>query len=435
MNLAYMTYHLLGRLLFPVLYLAFRLHSTVTRGNWEETKQRFGRYSPALMERLSGSPRIWIHGASVGEISVAEAIVASLKASLPNASIVVSTATKHGRDHGSARLSPQTPCIFAPLDLPAAVNNALASIGPDILVCLETEIWPNWLVSAHHRGIKTAIVNGRISIRSIGRYLKIKSMLKETLQGIDRFSMIDESDADRLRMLGAPGCRISIGGNAKYDLLLEKSNPHLKQEMAEAFGLRGDESVFLAGSTREKEEEIVLDVYRKVIAAIPDALLIIAPRHISRTPRIEALVRERGFDYQLKTDLDKPGGRRAERIVIVNTIGQLQAIYSIGTVVFCGGSMVPLGGQNVMEAAVWGKPVLYGSSMDDFMDAKDRLERTGGGMTVEDGQALGEKVVYYLSHPEEARRMGSKAKEAVMSNRGAAQKHAAVILDLMKEDS
>ena len=169
--------------------------------------------------------------------------------------------------------------------------------------------------------------------------------------------------------------------------------------MERLFNLKSDQPVFVAGSTRSSEEEIILDVYKKILATFPETLLVIAPRHVERIPHLETLIKNRGFSYQLKTNLDPQNGLRTAPVVLIDTIGDLQAIYSIATVVFCGGSLVPLGGQNVIEAAVWGKPVLYGPSMEDFLDAKELLEKTGGGIPVADGQELAEKVGYYLANP------------------------------------
>lgn len=431
MNLAYNAYHLLGRLLYPVLYPAFTILSTVTGGPRENAGQRFGNYPKALIESISGAPRIWIHAASVGEIGVAESIIPALRASVPDAAILVSTITEQGQAYARARLGPEITCVYAPLDLPVAVTKSLDMIRPDILVCLETEIWPNWLITAHNMGIRTAMVNGRISVRSIKKYMKIRPLIKETLARIDTFSMIQASDAARIRRLGAPKNRIAVNGNAKYDRLLDQADPALRVKMASRFNLKGDEPVLLAGSTRDPEEKTILDVYDKIRQSVPETLLIIAPRHISRTAEIENLVREKGFEYQLRTDLDKTGVRRTSSVVIINTIGELQAIYSIGSLVFCGGSLAPLGGQNVLEPAVWGKPVLYGSSMEDFLDAKALLERTGGGIQIADPQDLYEKALYYLSNPSAAERMGEKAREAAISCGGAARKHADAILNFM----
>ena len=280
-------------------------------------------------------------------------------------------------------------------------------------------------------GIKTALVNGRISVRSIKGYLKIRPLIKAALEHVGVFSMIRKEDAGRIKMMGAPAERVEIHGNAKYDLLAQHVEVSNKIKMKKLFNLENNQQVFVAGSTRSLEEEIVLDVYEKTLKSFPEALLIIAPRHVERVQHIETLIKDRGFSYQLKTDLDQKNGLRTAPVVLIDTIGDLQAIYSIASVVFCGGSLVFLGGQNILEAAAWGKPVLYGPSMEDFLDAKELLEKTGGGIQVADGQELAEKVGYYLANPEAADRTGALAREAVMSNKGAAGKHATVIHNLL----
>jgi len=314
----------------------------------------------------------------------------------------------------------------------ASVRKALLTFKPDILICLETEIWPNWLLEAYRMGIKTALVNGRISVRSIKGYLKIRPLIKAALEHVGAFSMIRKEDAGRIKMMGAPAERVAINGNAKYDLLAQHVDVSKKIKIQKLFNLRNNQPVFVAGSTRSSEEEIVLDVYQKTLESFPEALLIIAPRHVERVQHIETLIKDRGFSYQLKTDLDQKNGLRTAPVVLIDTIGDLQTIYSIASVVFCGGSLVPLGGQNILEAAAWGKPVLYGPSMEDFLDAKELLEKTGGGIQVADRQELAEKVGYYLANPEAAGRTGNLAREAVMSNKGAAGKHAEVIHRLLK---
>lgn len=255
--------------------------------------------------------------------------------------------------------------------------------------------------------------------------------MKETLQYVDAFSMIRDADAKRLRMIGAPRDKIEINGNAKYDLLLRQTDPKLKTKMMKLYNLKGDEPVFLAGSTRGSEVKIILDVYQKIIQAVPETILIVAPRHVQKVPQIEDLAKERGFSYQLRTELDNPRCLRTAPVVIIDTIGELQATYSIASIVFCGGSLVPQGGQNVLEAAVWGKPVLYGPSMEDFLDAKELLDKTGGGIQVQDGRDLTEKTIYYLTHPLQADATGQAAQRAVRANKGAADKHAAVIYRLL----
>ncbi|MCK4467293.1 MAG: hypothetical protein KAU60_02960, partial [Desulfobacterales bacterium] len=287
------------------------------------------------------------------------------------------------------------------------------------------------LVEAHRLGIKTAIVNGRISIRTIKGYLKIRPLMKATLNLVDAFSMINEADAHRIEMIGAPGERIEINGNAKYDLLLNQADAKIRTKMENIYNIKGDKPVFVAGSTRRSEEKIILDVYAKIIKSFPETILILAPRHVERVHHIKKLVKEQGFACQLRSDLDKQNCLRTAPIVIVDTIGELLNTYSIASIVFCGGSLAPLGGQNILEAAVWGKPVFYGPSMEDFLDARDLLDKTGGGIQVKDGQELAEKAIYYLANPHKAVAIGKLAAQAVMSHKGAAGKHADVIYRLL----
>jgi len=433
MNPAYIAYNLLSRLLFLGVFPGFRIYSSLIDRNKESTKQRFAFYPKNLISQVTGSPRIWIHAASVGEVMVASAFIDALVELIPHCAVIASTTTRHGQTYLETKHLPRTTCVFAPIDFPPTVNRSLKTFKPDILVCLETEIWPNWLISASKMKIKTAIVNGRISVRSIKRYLKIRPVIKETLAHVHGFSMVAEEDALRIKALGAPEDRILVNGNAKYDLLLTQADRSLEKKIQSTFCIQNNDPVFIAGSTRGSEDEIVLCAYQKIVEVIPETVLILAPRHISRIPQIEALVKEKGLKYQLKTDLDRENARRTAPVVIINTMGELHAIYSVASVVFCGGSLLPLGGHNILEPAVWGKPVLYGASMEDFLDAKTLLEKTGGGIEIKDGSELAEQVIYCLRHPAEAEKIGQNARKAVMANKGAAKKHALFICRLLDE--
>ncbi len=384
-------------------------------------------YSESLIRQISGSPRIWIHAVSVGEVGVATAVIHALKTMMPDCAIVLSTTTMQGQNCARHKLGSMAVCIYAPLDFPQAVRRALSAIRPDMMIFLETEIWPNWLTECRRRGIKTALMNGRISVRSIRKYLKIKSLLTEVFGGIDLFSMIGEEDAKRIRLLGAPAEKIVINGNAKYELLIGSEDGSIPEKMARVYHVCG-QPVFVAGSTRNHEEEIILEVYREILRVFPDTLLIIAPRHVKRSDRIGKLILQHGFACQFRTQLNQTP--RTAPIVILNTIGELQAVYSIASVVFCGGSLVPLGGQNIMEPAVWEKPVFYGPSTEDFQDARLLLEKHGGGVMVKDGNDLAQKVIYYLSHPEKAVMIGKCAKQALLHQKGAAARHVKAICHL-----
>jgi 3-deoxy-D-manno-octulosonic-acid transferase len=434
MNFAYKAYRFLSTGLCLMLIPPFWLYTRLAGRHRESLKQRLGLYPYRLINRISGSPRIWVHAVSVGEVSVAAAIIEALTALIPGCAIILSTLTEHGQSYAQKKLGSKATCVYGPIDFIGAARKAFSTLEPDILVCLETEIWPNWLFEAQRMGIKTAIINGRISSRSIKRYLKIRLLMEEALRHVDAFSMICEIDALRIALIGASPDKIEINGNAKYDLLIEQSDVSLILQMERLYNLNGKQPVFVAGSTRKPEEKIILELYQKIVQSFPNVLLIIAPRHVERAKEIKALVQSRGFACQYRTEFDSKNGVRTAPVVVIDTIGELQATYSIASIVFCGGSLVPLGGQNILEAAVWGKPVIYGPSMGDFLDAKKLLDSTGGGIQVKDGQDLVEKTLFYLNHPQEALHVGTLAKKAVMSNRGAAVKHGRVIYRLLQRD-
>ena len=434
MNPAYAAYALISSGLVVAALPFYWIFSWFSGRGHSSLSQRMGVYSKSL-RNLTGSPRIWIHAVSVGEVNVAGAVICGLKQLIPGCAIILSTSTPLGHAASLEKLGREAVCIFAPIDFILSVQKALATVKPDILVCLETEIWPNWLMIAHRMGIRTALINGRLSVRSIRGYLKIRSLMKTILSGMDAFSMIHEADARRIELLGAPSERVSVGGNAKYDLLLDSCVTATREKMAKLYGLEPGQPVLVAGSTRGIEGKVVLAAFQEIHARFPRALLIIAPRHLKHATEIMARARAMGLSGQLRTQIDGVIRPRTASVVIVDTMGELQATYSIASVVFCGGSLVPLGGQNVLEAAVWGKPVLYGPSMDDFLEAKELLEDTRAGIQVEDGRELAEKVMYYLSRPDVAAAVGFRAKQALLSRSGAALQHARVIHEVLSGPS
>ncbi len=394
-------------------------------------KERLGHIPPKLVQTLSGSPRIWIHAVSLGEVKVADSIINALRQILPACSVIVSTTTKHGRELATETFGDNIPVVYAPADFIGSVRKALFRVHPDILVFLETELWPAWITEAHRMGIKTALINGRISVRSIGRYLKFRPFFREVLRNVDAFSMISNEDSTRIRSMGADPGKIEVHGNAKYDLLVSLADPAMETQMQEILNLKPSSPVFVAGSTRGGEEAMVLDAYERIVKEFPDTVLIIAPRHIERTAEIRSLLERGGFRYQLRSEIDGGAAKRTEPVVIINTFGELFKLYSIGTVVFCGASLVPLGGQNPLEAAVWSKVVFYGRSMENFLDAKAMLEEVGAGIAVSGSEMLAKKALWFLRHPDSLKMLGARARKAVIRNQNAADKHAKVIAGLI----
>lgn len=370
---------------------------------------------------------MWFHAVSLGEVKVATHVIASVKDLIPGCSTILSTTTEHGKNLANRAFGGNIPVIYGPIDHIFSVREALSRVRPDAMIFLETEIWPAWLFEARRMGVKTALVNGRLSVRSIRRYIKFRSFFRQVLKNVDSFSMRTELDGKRIRAMGADPEKIVINGNAKYDLSDRQTHPEMEREIRHILDIAPSRQVFIAGSTREGEDPMILDVYENILKHFPETILILAPRHIKRTPAIESLLKDRGLGYQLRTEIGDRSVKRTERVVIIDTFGELAKLYSVGTIIFCGGSLVPQGGQNPIEAAIWGKVVFYGPCMDDFLDAKAMLESVGAGVQVSSPEVFSQKAVWYMKHPEALESSGARARKVALSHKSAAEKHARVI--------
>jgi len=431
MSLLYKAYATLSSGIFMAGLPPFWLYTRLTGRFRKGLKERLGLFPARELRRLHPSRRIWIHAASLGEVRVARSIMNQLERLVPGWQVILSTNTDHGHDLAH-ELFDTASVVYAPFDFFPSVRKALSAVNPDVMVFLETEIWPAWIAETHRRGIRCALINGRISPRSIGKYLRFRPLFRDVLKYVNAFSMITEEDAHRIVAMGADLKKVEINGNAKYDFFASQTDPAVETRLQKLLSLKPAQPVFVAGSTREGEEGILLEVYEKILKNFPETVLVIAPRHIMRTSQVENLVRQKGLRYQLWTDLVRPGVQRTAPVVIINTFGELFNIYSVGTINFCGASLVPLGGQNPLEPAVWGKMVFYGPSMEDFLDARKLLEKEGAGVEVKNPDAFVEKALFFLNHQDELKEGGRRARDAFLRNQGASEKHARVLARLMR---
>jgi len=282
--------------------------------------------------------------------------------------------------------------IYYPLDIPRVVRKMIEQVNPSVFVLVETELWPNFLHLCARRGIKTLLANGRISPRSYRRYYRTRFFWKRVLQDLDAARMISEIDARRIKDIGMDPPKVGILGNAKYDGLASAVSPLIHREIAQRLHVQEGERFLVAGSTHEGEEKIVIEVYRKLLSRFPEFKLIIVPRHIERTAAVVQLLRRENFsDILTLSEIDSGRQRCGERVTVVDIIGELFKVYALADVVYCGGSLVPKGGQNILEAAAWGKVIFYGPSMEDFSRERIMLEEAGCGNTVRDGAELLQK--------------------------------------------
>lgn len=412
--------------LFVVPYFLLKIIFT---GKYRKSLvQKLGGRQTKILAHLKDGPRVWIHAVSVGEVTAAAPIVASLKIKRPEVEIIFSTSTETGQEMARKFIKGAAAFIYFPLDIPYIVSKMSRLVKSDVFVLVETELWPNFLKVCKMRHIKTLMVNGRISPRSYGKYRLTRPFWERILYNLDAAGMIAEIDAVRLQNIGMDSTKIQVLGNAKYDALAALAAPALREEIVRRFNARNNERFFVAGSTHEGEEKIIIHVYRELLKHYPEFKLIIVPRHIERTKDILGLLQQENFDDVLTlTDINNGHRRKDERIIVVDVIGELFKVYSLASVVYCGGSLVPRGGQNILEAAAWGKVIFYGPSMEDFSAEKALMEEAGCGKTIRNGEELLQGIIQALENPEELKQRGERGKAVVLANIGAAARYADLI--------
>lgn len=429
----YFFYNLLVNALFLIAlpYLLIQIvFSGKSRGMF---LQKLGFVPREVGANSKGEPRIWIHAVSMGEVSAVHPLVKELRARYPRGAILLSTTTASGIQIARERVTEADAIFFFPFDVPFILRRLLRRIRPGLFILAETEIWPNALRLAKKAGARTLLVNGRISERSFPRYRKTRFFWTSVLDNLDRLSMIRVLDGERVIVMGANPVHVFVNGNCKFDQAALSIVPAHADEMRKLLELKETDRVFVAGSTHEGEEEAVVQAFLTMREKHPDLILILVPRHIDRVPRVEKILTQRGLpDYILRSRLH-PGGRMGKTVVLWDTFGELFKVYAIATLVFCGASLVPKRGQNILEPAAWGKTVLYGPSMEDFMDAKELLESCQAGITVRSAAELAEKGRYLLDHPQELANRGKFGREAVLTSQGATRRNAKLAIRLLED--
>ncbi|MCD5400974.1 hypothetical protein LR013_00020, partial [candidate division NPL-UPA2 bacterium] len=253
---------------------------------------KLGFIPSSRQEKMIGSPRIWLNAVSVGEVIAVSSLVKALREVYPRAGLILSTGTETGQEMAKRMVKEATAYIYYPLDLPWVVRRTLNIVNPDLFINTETELWPNFLCLAKKRGTKTMLVNGRISVRSFGRYRKTAFLWRRVLENLDVMSMISEVDAERIRAIGAKPERVIMNGNSKYDALVSQIEPRFEEEMREILNINKEDKVFIAASTHRGEEKIVLQAYKRFLGRFPGMLLIIVPRHVGRVREVEEILRK-----------------------------------------------------------------------------------------------------------------------------------------------
>lgn len=383
--------------------------------------ERFGLFPPPGFE----SPVIWVHAVSVGESIAAAPLLKALMQRHPKARLVVTTTTPTGSAQVRKLFGDSVFHVYAPYDLPICLKHFLKRIKPTCLIVMETELWPNTIALCRKRGIPVILANGRLSQKSADGYRRIAWLMRPALQNLSAAAMQHNDDVLRMQSLGLPADKCHITGNIKFDLTISDERREQAASLKASINQDGERLIWIAASTHRGEDEIILSAFSIARERIPQLFLILVPRHPERfadvTRSCEALgyaVERRSTKAEGKTDTVNPG----TNILIGDTMGELLTLFGAADIAFVGGSLVPVGGHNLIEPAAWGLPIITGRHLFNFAEAARLLQGAEAMLLTEDEQSLAEQVIELSVNQDKRRQMGENAQAVARANRGALEK-------------
>jgi 3-deoxy-D-manno-octulosonic-acid transferase len=411
-------------LVTPLLVLRLLARGVRSRPYHRRWPERFGIFrAPGF----SGS--LWVHAVSVGEVNAAEPLIKALRRDYPNAPVVITTVTPTGTARVHQLFGDSVFHVYLPYDLPFSVSRFLNRVRPRLALIVETEIWPNLYYACRRRGIPLMIVNARLSERSMRGYRPLRALARSALRCVRQIAAQSRTDAARYRLLGADPQQIVITGNMKFDMPIPLGAVAEGAAKREHWGPR--RPVWMAASTHEGEELPVLEAHLQVLKRLPDALLLLAPRHPERFRLVEHAVRSLGFSVATHSADEVPS--TSHQVFVIDAMGQLMPLFAATDVAFVGGSLVPIGGHNVLEPAALSVPVLVGPHTFNFEEITHSLIQQGGAERVTDAARLGPDVLHLLLDAARRERMGQAAQQVFERERGAVQRIMQLIDGLLQE--
>jgi len=430
--------YLLYSALLLVYFLA-ALPSTVWRvwrrgGATGSLRERFGQLPAGV--NPDRRPSIWVHAVSVGEALAARPLMRALRNAYPQHRLVVSTTTVTGQRVARGFGDEVDAVCYAPFDFPAFVNRALDRIAPELLLVVDTEIWPNLLRACRRRGADALIVNGRLSDRSFRRYRLVRCCMRRVLADVARVCAQTEEWGRRFVAIGAEPARVTVTGSLKFDAVAASpAGPRGGGsgdggDLRAAFEFARGRPVVIAASTLRGEEEPVLRAFARVRQMASDALLVIAPRHPERFDEARRIAERAGNHVDMRSDLE-PGRDPDADVVILNTLGELGRLFDIASAVFVGGSLVPAGGHNLIEPAAFGRAIVVGPHMENFADVAREFVSRGAAIQVRDADELEETLAGLMRDGERRGRLGRAARSIVDANRGATRRTLERVAELL----
>lgn len=368
-------------------------------------------------EKLRGKRVLWIQAVSVGEVSAMIPFLKAWRSGRPDWAILLTTTTATGQAYARQWAAPHVDVIgYFPLDLPPVIRRLLKRANPQVFLMAESEIWPNFLRIAKKQGIWTGVINARISDRSYKKYFRIKGILGPIWQRIDRFCVQTALDAERISSLGVPSDKIIVTGNIKFDISYPEISDEARQAFLRSLGWNQGQKIFTAASTHQGEEELLIKVFLALREKYPCRLLL-APRHPHRRDEVEKLLAGAGLSWTLRSCPEEDGTDRD--VLLLDTFGELALAYAAGELVFVGGSLVPVGGHNILEAAAQHKAVVYGQHMHNFREIEAIFRQAGAGLLAADEEELKNVTADCWNHPEHWQAMGETAFQLLRKHEGA----------------
>ena len=416
----YYLYNFLLTIFLIVTIPYFLLRSLISKRFRKALPQRMGFFQSPSFKRS-----IWVHAASVGEVFCSIPLLKKIKKEFPCSKVVLTTMTSTGKETAESHLPEADQILFVPIDHPLIIRRAIKKIQPGLLLIAETELWPNLLHGCGKKRIPIVLFNGRISQKSFRRYLSLKFFFKECLKYISLFLMQTEEDQKRVVEIGVDSQKTKVEGNLKFDQTFPSFTQKAVGEMAEALGFHGQEKILIAGSTHSGEEEILVSLYKELKKIEPHLVLILAPRHLERLEEVERILTKESISWLRKTSLSlvvRRSDQDQPKVILLDTMGELMGIYSLGTLVFVGGSLVPIGGHNPLEPLFFRKCVLFGPFMFNFLEISSRLKEAGGAIQVTGRDDLFSQLKYLLSDERARKEVGEKGYQFLRRHQGATER-------------
>ena len=425
-----LVYHIAAILAVILFTPVFCVRAVREKGFVQRIKQQLGFLPKHALDKVARKNCIWVHAASVGEIVAASPLITEFHKKFPQSPILVSVFTSSGYEMANRIIKDADSIIHFPFDLPWLSSGLLYRVRPRVFMPVETELWPNFLRACKKLDIPVLMVNGRISDKSVKRYRYMFGLWEEMLSTIKVFAMQSKVDAENILKLGADPALVTVTGNTKFDQTYTNVSESEKHNLLLELGLGDNQGVFLAGSTHKGEEEPVLRAYNDIKRVFPEAKLVIAPRSVLRTNAILDLCDQYCFTAVTRTQLQEQYSTGHD-VVILNTIGELGKMYSVGDVIFVGGSLIPHGGHNILEPAAHGKAIIVGPNMFNFKDTHVLFKNRNAVVTVENGADLAKEALKLFQNDDERHRMEEETLAICRENRGAAERTADILNDLL----